>query len=257
MNVLTPFVTNPQPPVLVQPGKGAFNHPTLAAQALFRFNTSSGNAWHDPALAQLAPEGCRRVGFVRMQFGWTTTRPTASASDRWNGIHHALGLGYFVDVRRGRFDRERGAAGVDHKMALRARFAAIRWIRPSARPLFGAGTVAASKTTRDQSSCSASCKRSSKTRWSCSQTPAACHSFKRRQQVMPLPQPISGGNISQGMPVLSTNRIPVRVARLPNRGRPPFGLGFSGGRSGSITNHKASSISGLGMPIACHRIRFC
>ena len=257
MNVLTPLVTNAQPPILVEPSKGPFYDPAVATQATARLNAHAGDAGLDAALAQLAPEGPRDVGLVRMQFGGPMAGPTAAAGHGRNGIHQPHGLGYFSDVRRRRFDDERGAAGVDHKMALRARFAAIRWIRPGARPLFGAGTNAASSTARDQSSCSAPCNRSSKTRWSCSQTPAVCQACRRRQQVMPLPQPISWGNISQGRPVLSTNRIPVRVARLPTRGRPPFGLGFSAGKSGSITDHKASSISGLGMPLSCHRIRFC
>jgi hypothetical protein len=40
---------------------------------------------------------------------------------------------------------------------------------------------------------------------------------------MPLPQPSSRGKYSHGVPVLSTNRIPVRAARSLIRGRPPFG----------------------------------
>ena len=47
------------------------------------------------------------------------------------------------------------------------------------------------------------------------------------------PQPISWGSISQGMPVLSTKRMPVRQARSGTRGRPPLGLGGSGGSSGA------------------------
>jgi hypothetical protein len=34
-----------------------------------------------------------------------------------------------------------------------------------------------------------------------SQTPACCHSRKRLQHVIPEPQPISCGNISQGIPL--------------------------------------------------------
>ena len=53
-----------------------------------------------------------------------------------------------------------------------------------------------------------------------------------RQQVMPEPRPISCGSVSQGMPLFSTERIPVGPAG-PG-GRPPSGLGFSGGRGGSM-----------------------
>jgi len=49
----------------------------------------------------------------------------------------------------------------------------------------------------------------------------------------------------QVMPVRSTNRIPVRAARSFSRGRPPFGLGGSGGISGSMIAHKASETKGF------------
>ena len=49
---------------------------------------------------------------------------------------------------------------------------------------------------------------------------------------MPLPQPISAGSISHGRPERSTNRMPVSAARLSIGGRPPFGRGRGGGRSG-------------------------
>jgi hypothetical protein len=122
-------------------------------------------------------------------------------------------------------------------MALAARFAAIRRIRPGLRAPLLAGAKALSTLARRQSILSASPKRS-KTDW-CkrAQTPACCQSRKRRQQVTPLPQPISWGNISQGMPLLSTKRIPVKAARSGTRGRPPFGLGGSGGNSGLMLSH--------------------
>ena len=59
--------------------------------------------------------------------------------------------------------------------------------------------------------------------WIWSQTPAACQSRKRFQQVMPQPQPISCGKSSQGMPVLRMKMIPVRTLRSSRKGRPPSG----------------------------------
>lgn len=58
---------------------------------------------------------------------------------------------------------------------------------------------------RDQSMQSAARSSASRILCSRSQTPAACQSRKRRQQLMPEPQPISWGNISHGMPDCSTN----------------------------------------------------
>jgi hypothetical protein len=100
-------------------------------------------------------------------------------------------------------------------------------------------------------------RRSRRTRWSVSHTPACCQSRRRRQQVMPEPQPISWGSISHGMPERRTNRMPVRAARSGTRGRPPLGLGGSGGRSGSITAHRSSGRRGLLMPRPTHKPPFC
>jgi hypothetical protein len=46
-------------------------------------------------------------------------------------------------------------------------------------------------------------------------------SRRRRQHVIPDPQPSSCGSICQGMPLRRTNRMPVRHARSETRGRPP------------------------------------
>jgi hypothetical protein len=102
-------------------------------------------------------------------------------------------------------------------------------------------------------------RRSNSARWSRSQTPSACQSRNRRQQVMPDPQPSSGGSISQGMPLLRTKTIPVRQARSGTLGRPPLGFGFSFGSSGSTIVHNSSLTSGLLMhsDAASSVPRFC
>jgi hypothetical protein len=64
-----------------------------------------------------------------------------------------------------------------------------------------------------------------------------------RQQVIPDPQPSSFGNICHGIPLRSTKTMPVRHARSGTRGRPPFGRGGEGGRSGSMRFHSASGNS--------------
>jgi putative transposase len=51
---------------------------------------------------------------------------------------------------------------------------------------------------------------------------------------MPEPQPISLGNISQGIALFKTNKLPVRAARSSMWDLPAWGLGGSSGRSGSI-----------------------
>jgi hypothetical protein len=68
-----------------------------------------------------------------------------------------------------------------------------------------------------------------------------------------LPKPVGAGlvpdgSISHGRPERRTKRIPVSAARFGTEGRPRFGFGDTGSRSGSITNQSSSDTSGAGMP---------
>ena len=92
---------------------------------------------------------------------------------------------------------------------------------------------------------------------SAAQTPATCQSRSRRQQLIPDPQPISAGSISQGRPDFSTNKMPVSAARSESRGRPPFGFGRSRGSSGSIAAQRSSGTRGFAMPGVTLSSRFC
>ena len=49
--------------------------------------------------------------------------------------------------------------------------------------------------------------------------------------------PTSRGSLCHGIPERRRHRIPPSTGRAGTRGRPPFGLGSSGGRSGSILSH--------------------
>lgn len=174
-----------------------------------------------------------------MQLVGSLPRPATWSEHSGNGVNPRLQHLRIVHVCRCMSDRQRDTAAVAHKVALRARFAPIRRIGPGFLAPPGAGTLPESSEARDQSMWSAKPSRSSRTRGRASHTPAACQSRSRRQQVLPLPQPISWGSISHGIPVLSTKRIPVNAARLPMQGRPPFGLGGSGGKSGAIMAHSS------------------
>jgi hypothetical protein len=67
--------------------------------------------------------------------------------------------------------------------------------------------------------------------------------------VVPDPQPISCGNMFQGMPLRSTKRIPVRTARSGIGVRPAYRRlrARRFGRSGSIRSHNSSSSRDLVM----------
>lgn len=245
MDVGPSLIANLQPPISVQPRMGPLHDPSIATQSLRTVDAPSGNSRTNPSPAQRLPLGCRIVGFVRMQLLRSLARPTLGASDGLysidGGFHHLD----VMDMGSRERHRQRDSVSVDHKMALRARFAAILRIRPGRFAPPGAGTVAESMQARDQSILSASPSRSRSTLWSFFQTPACCQALSRRQHVIPLPQPISRGSISQGMPVFRTKRIPVSTFRSGRGGRPPFGFGLGGGRSGWMTAHSSSETSSL------------
>jgi hypothetical protein len=95
---------------------------------------------------------------------------------------------------------ERDAPSVRHNVALRARFATMRRIRPGfSTPLF-AGTLAESSEALSHSIRLASPRRSRSAGCnSFHNTLPSCQARKRRQHVEPEPQPICFGSISQGM----------------------------------------------------------
>jgi len=175
-----------------------------------------------------------------MELRRPVTRRTAPAAHRPNAGEQLLEPLGVVFVRRAELYREGEAPRVYQHMVLRARFAAIRRIRAGLVAPFFAGTLEASSAARDQSMADAALSSSSKTWCNLRQTPASFQSRSRRQHVMPLPQPISWGSISQGMPLLRTKRIPVKAARSGTGGRPPFGLRRRFGSSGAIRTHNLS-----------------
>jgi hypothetical protein len=258
VNVGPPLVADRQPPKAGQPGQRAFDDPAIAAQFLAAFDAFARDPHLDVPLGQRLSTARDVIGLVRVQFGWPFAWSTARASDRRNGVQQRFEVDAVMAVGRSQQDRQRDAVAFDDQMPLRARFALVGGISTDLlAPLF-AGILALSRLARLQSIWSAAPSWSSKARWSRSQTPACCQSRKRRQQVTPLPQPISSGSISHGMPDLRTKMIPVRAARSGTRGRPPFGLGGSAGSSGSMISHNSSETSGLAiMPHASTaQIRF-
>ena len=181
-------------------------------------------------------------------------RPAAGSPrfpcNRWHGVEQVLEGPAVMRVGAAQQEGERGAASVGDEVPLGARLTAVRRVRPGSGPPFLAAMDALSTQARVQSIRSAWRRRRSNSRCSRSHTPASCQSRSRRQQVTPDPQPISRGSISHGMPERSTKRMPLKTARGGTTGRPPFGLGRSGGNSGSMTNQSSSEIRGFAMPFS-------
>lgn len=257
MDICAALISDLQASVAVQPRVSALHHPAVTTEPLLRLNTFTSDTRLDATPAQRSLVLLRLVSLICVQLVRTFARPSSRTFDGLDRIHGGFEHCRLVDVGRRQEDRERDAVSIDHKMPLRALFAAIRWILPGFFAPPGDATEAASIETRLQSMRSACPSRSSKTWWRRSQTPAFCQSRRRRQQVMPLPQPISLGSISQGMPLRRTKRMPVKAARSDTRGRPPFGFGFSGGNKGAINSHSLSSTSGRILRPTITRTLFC
>jgi hypothetical protein len=216
----------------------------VPAQLLARLDAPPCHTWRDGAGATLAPAPAMVVGLVRVELARALARPAPPMAHAWDGVqrrgqHHAV-----VAIGRAQAHPEGRAPAVDHKVALRARFAAIRRVRAGLGTPRLAATAALSSEARLQSRCPASASRSRRTRCSAAQAPASCQSRSRRQQVMP-EQPISLGSISQGMSERSTKTIPARTVRSLQRGRPPQGRDGSGGSSGAKAAHRSSETRGL------------
>lgn len=119
---------------------------------------------------------------------------------------------------------------------------------PVSPPPYAARTELLSISARDRSILSAPRSLPRKAMWISSQVPSARQSRSLRQQVIPHLQLISAGRYSQRMPVLSTNRMPVSVARCPTQQQPPLGPGGgSGGSNGSMISQSSSGSRGLAM----------
>jgi len=249
MNIRTPFVTDAQPPELMQPTQGAFHDPTGFAQAAAMRPTDARQSAGDSQPAQPTMMGTAAVSPVALHDLRPLTRATGFAAQRWNRQHQGLQLPAVMHVGGGDLGTQRKSLGIGAKMMLAARFAAVGRVRPRLKPPKTARTLLESTTARDQSMRAATCNRRNNSRWSFSQTPAFCQSRSRRQQVMPLPHPISKGRSRQAIPVLSTKRIPVSAARSEIALRPGnFRRRVRVGSKGWITDHNESSMSGFAIP---------
>jgi len=248
MNIRSALITNSQSTKLVKPREGALYNPTIHAQSTTMFGSTLSQHWNYTQLTQVLTVWLRIIGTIALKIVRALTRPTTFASNRRDSFNQWQKLGNIMAVSTGDFHRQRDTTSICNQMVFSARFASIGGIGARFRPPKTARIDPESTRAREKSIWSALRSLLSRTRCILSQTPAFCQSFNRRQQVIPLPQPISLGRYSQGIPVLSTNKMPVRAARLGIGFRPGYRnrlLFF--GSSGSIIFHNLSSNIGLAM----------
>src|SRR5215207_5631125 len=263
VNVVPLLYTHAYPSEALLPANCALDHPAVAAQLHAALDATPRDQRRDASPAQLLPQRPVVIRLVGVQLRGAPPRAATLTAHRPDRIHRLKQLLAVVDVRPGERHRQREPAAVYHLMAFRARFTAVRRARPHGAPFFRgaplARTLTESMLARLQSICPACSNRLSNSRFSFCHTPARCQSRRRRQQVIPLPQPIScGGGISQGKPLLRTKRIPVSAARSERRGRPRVLVRLGGGgRSGLITSQSASSTNCFAMRRVYSLTHFC
>ena len=237
----------------MQPGQGAFDDPAGAPEVAAMRAATFRELARNPAALELIAMRLGVVASITLDEAGLPQRVTRATAQRWNGIHERQQLGYVVPVRRREPRNNRNPVRVGENMMFRPGLAAIGRVRSRFFPPRSARSEALSTTARARSSWPRRRNSASNTRWSRFQTPARCHRTSRRQQVEPAPQPIWGGSMFQGIPLRSTNRIPVSTARSGIGLRPAYWRSRRRrlGKSGSIRIHKSSSIKALGM---CDRL---
>ncbi len=157
-------------------------------------------------------------------------RSATNAANGWNRINERQQLRDVVGVRASQDRNERNAVGVYEDVVLGTGSRAIGGVRASFSPAPTARTDDESTAAYDRSIWPAARNLSSSNSCSWSHTPAFCQSLNRRQHVAPEPKPRRVGKWFQRIPVLNTNRMPLRAARSDTRGRPGslFARSFAG-----------------------------
>jgi len=249
VDVVTSFVANAEASELMKPTVSAFDYPTMNSEAAAVFRVSFGQERFDAQVPQLIAVSSGVVRAIGVHALRPATRTTDLARDRWNRFDHRKQLSDIGRVGTGHRGCEGNPVSVGDEMVFRPCFPAICRIGSRFFPPCTARTEEESTTARDQSIWSACWRWAKSAVWTFFQTPFFCHADKRRQQLMPLPQPSSCGSNSQGIPVRRTNRIPLSAWRCPIGLRPGYRRRrfLGAGKSGSINAHNVSSKIGLAM----------
>lgn len=239
------FVAESESAVLVQPGEGAFDDPALAAEPGAVFVLLTGDLGVDSACSQSVEHVVGVVAAVAEHALWPLSWAAGFAFDGRDRVEQVEQLAGVGPVSGGEDRGERDPASVADQVVFAAGFAPVDGARAGFGAPFNAGTNDESTTARDQSILSTSCSFASSVSCRRCQTPCCCHSCRRRQQVIPEPQPNSCGSCSQAIPVFKTNRIPVNTRRSSIRLRPGYRRrrttsGISGFTISHNSSHKSS-----------------
>jgi hypothetical protein len=220
MNVRTSLVADRESAETSDPGQRPFHPPAMPAQALTAVDPAAGHSGDDPAVAQSLAAAWEVERFVGMQLARPMTWPPASLADRRNAIDDRLQEEAVVNIGR-------ATSGMPGRSTTICRFAPglprSVGFGPICSPPPFAAKLALSSAHRLQSMTPARPSRLSRRGWKACQMPALglsaeqsstwrqcllckheSQSRKRRQHVIPEPQPISCGSISQGVVLQSS-----------------------------------------------------
>jgi hypothetical protein len=214
------FVADGQAAKTVEPGDRALNDPAAHAEPTAVRRPALGQHRYDAPSPEAMAVRLGIVAPVTLQRPGSTSGSASTSADSRERLHHRVEVRDVVHVGGRDLRDERDAARVGDDVVFGALLAAIGWVRSSFFPPRTARTELLSMTVHRWSSrprCRSSARSVS---WSCCQMPARCQRTRRRQHVLPDPQPICFGNICQGIPDRRTKRMPVRIARSESGVRP-------------------------------------
>lgn len=248
MNVRSAFITDPQPPILMKPGQCSFYNPSINTKTAAIFSSPFNQYGSYSFFSQFSTMWLRIVSAVTLNLIRSFSRASNLARYRQYCLNQTRQLSYIMTICTRQFRCKRQSLTISNYMVFRAVFASICWIGSCFRPPQTVRTETEFTIAREKSILSTWRNFFNKVWCILSHTPAFCQSRRHRQQVIPEPQLISFGRSFRAIPVLSTNKIPVKVARFETDFLPGYlSRRFFFGISGSIIFHSSSSSKGFAM----------
>lgn len=234
---------NPQLSKGGEPSVCALNDPSMASKPVVALNPFARDAWLDASSFEMVPATCEVISFVSVELVRPAQGSAPDTANRRQRIDQFFKHHRIVPIRPCHAEHQRDAVFVSDEVPLAAELASVRRVGARVRAPRGLATEAPSRLARLKSNWSAPRSSASNTICRRCHTPPACHCLSLRQQVMPLPYPSSNGKCSQGVPVRSTNKMPLSAFSSSSLGRPPLGDTGVGGSSGLSFFHSAALIS--------------
>ena len=248
MYIVTFFIAYPKTSVLMQPRNGSLSDPAICPQTTAIFSPTLSKQRDDFSYSKLTTVWLAGISPVSHCTLRPFYRPANFTCDRGYAVNQWNQLRNIMTVCLRQCCCQRNPISIGYQMMFRTFFTAICGIWAGLCPPKTARTDEESKITLEKSILSAPRNLLNNTWCILSQTPAFCQSRSLRQQVIPLPQPISWGRSSQPIPVFRTNKMPVNAALSEIGLRPGYRKRlFFFGINGSIISHNSSVTIGFAM----------